>query len=548
MDINKRNITMEELEISKLFKSDHSELNIMIKGTDEEPLFRASDIGNILGITNIHQNLTDFDSSQKVICLTYTLGGEQETTFLTEFGLYELIFRSRKPIAKQFKKWVCEVIKEIRIKGKYELHNQLKNKEEELKIKDKEINQTIIINFKNKHVVYLIMIGNGIIKFGYTRDIEQRIKDHKTEFGKDIIIKTVFETVYNREFELMIKEDPILKKYIIQKTFKTNQTELIQLSDEFTYDHLNKRMEQLKETINGDLVPNLLKRINDLEQEKQMKESKEQKTTLEKEKTMLLKQVTNEPFKAINISTQEIISFKSFSDSNKISGIGPHSIKDNYLDKPRQHNGFVYFSVDKPYWKPPTNFKFDNSVKPSIHMIMCKSIHKETGEITYYNSIKEAGKILGLENDDTTFRKFSWLCAENASGKCSGHEILNKYFFYKVSECGSWIYPDLSEIAIEEKLIVKKINEKGISEELIINLQQLESIEKNNQTIKLKKAIKKTTESFIEESMIIHGTKFDYSKVDYKGSRINVTIICKIHGEFEQTPTRHLTTRGCMKC
>lgn len=179
---------------------------------------------------------------------------------------------------------------------------------------------------------------------------------------------------------------------------------------------------------------------------------------------------------------------------------------------------------------------------------MCKSINKETGEITYYNSITEAGKIIGISNDDSTMRKFSWLCAENASGKASNHEILNKYLWYKIYSCGSWVTSDLIKEPIEEKLIIKKLNDKGIANEHIITLSELDEIVNNNQKIKSSKARKKTTEIFIEEAIAFHGEKYNYSKVNYMGGRIKVKIICNIHGEFEQTPERHLHNKGCAKC
>ena len=46
-----------------------------------------------------------------------TGGGVQQQYFLTEKGLYEVLFMSRKPIAKQFKNWVFEILKEIRTTG-----------------------------------------------------------------------------------------------------------------------------------------------------------------------------------------------------------------------------------------------------------------------------------------------------------------------------------------------------------------------------------------------------------------------------------------------
>ncbi len=56
-----------------------------------------------------------------------------------------------------------------------------------------------------------------------------------------------------------------------------------------------------------------------------------------------------------------------------------------------------------------------------------------------------------------------------------------------------------------------------------------------------------TTEKFIERAIKIHGDKYDYSKVEYKGSHTKVCIICPKHGEFWQTSTNHLKW-GCSKC
>lgn len=54
--------------------------------------------------------------------------------------------------------------------------------------------------------------------------------------------------------------------------------------------------------------------------------------------------------------------------------------------------------------------------------------------------------------------------------------------------------------------------------------------------------------SFIENAKSLHGDIYDYSKVKYSKSFINVSIICKNHGIFEQSPNSHLNGRGCSKC
>jgi hypothetical protein len=53
---------------------------------------------------------------------------------------------------------------------------------------------------------------------------------------------------------------------------------------------------------------------------------------------------------------------------------------------------------------------------------------------------------------------------------------------------------------------------------------------------------------FIEKSKIKHNDKYDYSLVEYKGSKNKVKIICPIHGEFEQQPVEHISGRGCRGC
>ena len=59
---------------------------------------------------------------------------------------------------------------------------------------------------------------------------------------------------------------------------------------------------------------------------------------------------------------------------------------------------------------------------------------------------------------------------------------------------------------------------------------------------------KSNTEEFIKKAKKVHGDKYDYSKVNYIGSKIEVTIICPEHGEFKQRPNDHLNGIGCPKC
>lgn len=59
----------------------------------------------------------------------------------------------------------------------------------------------------------------------------------------------------------------------------------------------------------------------------------------------------------------------------------------------------------------------------------------------------------------------------------------------------------------------------------------------------------KTTEDFIIESKKINGTKYDYSKVEYKNNKTKIKLVCPVHGDFEQIPNNHLSKKyGCPFC
>ena len=59
---------------------------------------------------------------------------------------------------------------------------------------------------------------------------------------------------------------------------------------------------------------------------------------------------------------------------------------------------------------------------------------------------------------------------------------------------------------------------------------------------------KLTTGEFISKSKLIHGDKYDYSKVEYVNNHSKVCIICPEHGEFWMRPINHLQGNNCPKC
>lgn len=79
-------------------------------------MFLAKDVAELLGHSNLSKMISDADLSEGETHITssYGSGGIRQMMFLTEDGLYEILMQSRKPIAKEFKKQVKEILKEIR--------------------------------------------------------------------------------------------------------------------------------------------------------------------------------------------------------------------------------------------------------------------------------------------------------------------------------------------------------------------------------------------------------------------------------------------------
>lgn len=80
----------------------------------------AQDVGHVLDIQNVRQNVVVFPDDEKGVCSTYTPGGLQEVLTVNEPGLYRLIFQSRKPEAEALKRWVFhEILPTLRRTGTY---------------------------------------------------------------------------------------------------------------------------------------------------------------------------------------------------------------------------------------------------------------------------------------------------------------------------------------------------------------------------------------------------------------------------------------------
>jgi prophage antirepressor-like protein len=104
---------------------DFNEAPVRVMMRDEQPWFVAADVCRVLEISNSRDAVSGLDDDEKA-----TVGntdsrpgqpGAKSFQIISESGLYALVFKSRKPEAKTFRKWVtAEVLPALRQTGRYE--------------------------------------------------------------------------------------------------------------------------------------------------------------------------------------------------------------------------------------------------------------------------------------------------------------------------------------------------------------------------------------------------------------------------------------------
>ena len=126
-----------------------------VYGDVENPLFLAKDVASWIEHNQVSRMMEIVDEEEKMkVCFKSTSSrSTQEQWFLTEDGLYEVLMQSRKPIAKQFKKEVKKILKQMRLTGGAVL-------DEEKFIKQyfpsfsEDVKQAMVLDLKHQNELY----------------------------------------------------------------------------------------------------------------------------------------------------------------------------------------------------------------------------------------------------------------------------------------------------------------------------------------------------------------------------------------------------------
>lgn len=112
-------------EIKVINKSMLLGKEIDVYGSVDEPLFLAKDVAEWIEHTQPSKMVETVDEDEKLMGTIFLSGQNREVWMLTEDGLYEVLMQSRKPIAKQFRKGIKEILKTIRKTGSYSVSKPL---------------------------------------------------------------------------------------------------------------------------------------------------------------------------------------------------------------------------------------------------------------------------------------------------------------------------------------------------------------------------------------------------------------------------------------
>lgn len=109
----------------QVFYNEESNVNIRMEEINNQAWFIAKDVCTALELSEVSNTVKRLDDDEKLTRTVFVSGQGREMWFINESGLYNLIFQSRKPEARAFRKWVTnEVLPSIRRTGAYGVEQQ----------------------------------------------------------------------------------------------------------------------------------------------------------------------------------------------------------------------------------------------------------------------------------------------------------------------------------------------------------------------------------------------------------------------------------------
>lgn len=229
--------------------------HVMING---EPWWVAKDVCDVLEIKDVSSSLRKLDDDEKGTHSILTLGGVQELLTVNEYGLYSLVLGSRKPEAKQFKRWIThEVLPSIRKHGGYIAPDATKEQVKALhdyhpsNLYDTFLNATVNTNHLNQMIAECMKFyksapyekpakQNALYKKQMFKAIRKALNKLRIENGKNNNFGEVL-TLDNVLLSLADKEQKIVRNSSKSKIkYRDNKIGKLEMSQEKLLEVINK--------------------------------------------------------------------------------------------------------------------------------------------------------------------------------------------------------------------------------------------------------------------------------------------------------------------
>lgn len=151
--------------------------NIKVFNTKINPLFLATDIGVLVGISQINYVIKKFEPEEKVEGYITINNKIKKVIFLTKHGIYRCFFASRSPLARLFRKFICNLIDHM-VENESEIMKKISAKFQE----------------ENKE-----LLQKGI------QDLQNRLVDIETKYIEEQKKAQILALQYDEEYKKRIK-------------------------------------------------------------------------------------------------------------------------------------------------------------------------------------------------------------------------------------------------------------------------------------------------------------------------------------------------------
>lgn len=248
--------------------------------------YRASDIGNLLELTNIRVSIQNFSKTEKCLRKVNTIKGMQNILFLTSNGVYRLLYSSKKELAEKFRDWAGSILSDIIYNESAELRKQLAIKDQEIERLKLQHSTDLENKEKEKHWLHLLTKNqitykkfttkrdgvyqgssefenqNYIEKIGKTVDIKNRARDLSTATSPNNAFQmyknySLYKDMHGiteryihailQPFRILSDDTTAKEHFMVHRTFVEKIIDKIVTSQDETINMVNKYIELLDE-------------------------------------------------------------------------------------------------------------------------------------------------------------------------------------------------------------------------------------------------------------------------------------------------------------